>query len=485
MRINNEPVQVMEAPVVRDADAADIMECIEDGECCSIVGLSNTGKSTLLRSIPLPAVKRKYLGDRAADYIFVYIDFNLMLELTEQGFYELILRSTLAELKKLEIEPELLDRVGASYRHLVEPANPFLVPLSFNEGLTAISEGLKQRVVFLFDEFDEPFAGLDERVFLNLRALKDKYGLRLSYVLATDQPLSRPQRGAKVADFGELSRAEFCELFTLNTLFLSALGRDDANQVIAQFAEEEEVEFSAEDIDFIIAQAGGHPGLLEATCRVLSLTKGRVLSLAKGRVLAEVSRDYPKAYQDQSYKLVRERLDSDISIRSECAKLWNGLTAEEQEALMAFVSRSGEPLDPELERSLSQKSIIDEKEGELSILGQLFEGFARRQRLVKRHEPQGVRVDVDSGHVWVDGELAPDLTDLEYRLLLLLYGHLDKICDKYHIVESVWGQDYIDEVDDARIDKLVSRLRRKIEPDPSEPKYLITVRGRGYRLVSP
>ena len=449
-----------EAVVTRDADVAYIMECIKDGDCCSIVGLSNTGKSTLLRSIPPPAVKRKYLGNRADDYLFVYIDFNLMLELTEQGFYELILRSTLAELKKLEIEQGLLDRITASYRQLVEPANPFLVPLSFNEGLTAISEGLKQRVVFLFDEFDEPFAGLDERVLLNLRALKDKYGLRLSYVVATDQPLSRPQRGDKVA--------EFCELFALNTLFLSTLGRDDAEQVVAQFAEEEEVEFSEDDVIFILAQAGGHPGLLEAACRVL----------------AEVSRDYPAFYRNQSYKLVRERLDSDVSIRAECAKLWNGLTAEEQEALTAFVSRPG-PLDSDLERSLQQKAIIEEKEDGPSVFGQLFEGFARRQRLVKAGEPQGVRVDVDSGHVWVDGELAPDLTDLEYRLLLLLYGHLDQICDKYQIVESVWGEDYIDEVDDARIGKLVNRLRQKIEPAPSEPRYLMTVRGRGYRLVSP
>ena len=455
MGIDTEPV------VTRDTDVAYIMECIEDGDCCSIVGLSNTGKSTLLRSLPLPAVKRKYLGDGAEEYVFVYIDFNLMLELTEQGFYELILRSTLAELKKLEMEQGFLDRLAASYHQLVEPANPFLVPLSFNEGLTAISEGLKQRVVFLFDEFDEPFAGLDERIFLNLRALKDKYGRRLSYVVATDQPLREPQRGAKVA--------EFRELFALNTLFLSALGRDDAEQVIAQFAREEEVEFSTDDIVFIIAQAGGHPGLLEATCRVL----------------AEVSGDYPDSYRDQSYKLVRERLDSDVSIRAECAKLWNGLTAEEQEALTAFVSRSGEPLDPELERSLRRKAIVEEKDGELAIFGQLFEGFARRQRLVKRPGPQGVRVDVDSGHVWVDGELAPDLTDLEYRMLLLLYGHLDKICDRYQIVESVWGQDYIDEVDDARIGKLVNRLRRRIEPDPSEPRYLMTVRGRGYRLVSP
>jgi hypothetical protein len=450
-----------ETIVTRDADIAYIMECVEDGDCCSVVGLSNMGKSTLLRSIPLLAVKRKYLGDRADECIFVYIDFNLMLELTEQGFYELILRSTLAELRKLEIEPELLDRVAASYRNLVNPANPFLVPLSFNEGLTAISEGLKQRVVFLFDEFDEPFAGLDERVLLNLRALKDKYGPRLSYVAATDQPLSGQQRGDKVA--------EFCELFALNTLFLSTLGRDDAQRVIAQFAQEEEVEFGADDVIFIIAQAGGHPGLLEATCRVL----------------AEVSGDYPDSYDDQSCKLVRERLDGDASIRAECAKLWNDLTTEEQEALTAFVSEPGEPLDAELESSLRRKAIVEEKEGELAIFGQLFEGFARRQRLVKRGEPQGVRVDVDSGHVWVDGELIPALTDLEYRLLLLLYGRLDKICDKYEIVESVWGEDYIDEVDDARIGKLVNRLRQKIEPDPSEPRYLMTVRGRGYRLVSP
>jgi hypothetical protein len=207
----------METFVTRDAEIANIMECIEDGECCSIVGLSNTGKSTLLRSLLLPKVKSKHLGDRAEEYVFVYIDCNLMLELTEQGFYELILRSTLAELRELEIEQGLLDRVEASYRNLVNPANPFLVPLSFNEGLTAIGEAVQQRIVLLFDEFDEPFAGLDERIFLNLRALKDKYGPGLSYVVATDQPLTEQQRGDKVA--------EFCELFALNTLFLSTLGR--------------------------------------------------------------------------------------------------------------------------------------------------------------------------------------------------------------------------------------------------------------------
>jgi two-component system response regulator RegX3 len=61
---------------------------------------------------------------------------------------------------------------------------------------------------------------------------------------------------------------------------------------------------------------------------------------------------------------------------------------------------------------------------------------------------------------------------------------VNKICGKYQIVEAVWGEGYIDEVDDARVDKLISRLRSKVEPSPGNPRYLLTIRGRGYKLLS-
>ncbi|HOG48204.1 MAG TPA: winged helix-turn-helix domain-containing protein, partial [Anaerolineae bacterium] len=136
-------------------------------------------------------------------------------------------------------------------------------------------------------------------------------------------------------------------------------------------------------------------------------------------------------------------------------------------------------------QSLLERHLLRHSEDDLVPFCRLLASFVRRQRIARRAENRGVRVDVEAGDVWIDGRLLPTLTDLEYRLLLLLYGHLDKIVDKYTVVQVVWGQEYIDEVDDGRIEKLVSRLRQKLEADPARPRYLHTIRGRGYKLVSP
>ena len=199
----------------------------------------------------------------------------------------------------------------------------------------------------------------------------------------------------------------------------------------------------------------------------------------------------PQDLRQQGLVLTRDTLDSDPNVHAECSKLWNQQGKSEQDALMRLVTLGAEQVADTQMRTLLRKGILtdlstdQEAQGEPRIFGLLFERFARRQRLIREGAVQGVLVDVDAGEAWVDGVHIPTLTDLEYRLLLLLYGRLAKICDKYQIVEAVWGESYIDQVDDARIEKLVSRLRAKLERDPSNPRYLITVRGRGYKLVNP
>ena len=133
--------------------------------------------------------------------------------------------------------------------------------------------------------------------------------------------------------------------------------------------------------------------------------------------------------------------------------------------------------------SVIAKHMVVENGSERRIFARALTEFVQRQNVARRPGHAGLKLDLESGEVWVDGKQIPTLTNLEYRLLLLLYGRLGKICTKYEVVEAVWGEEYIDEVDDARIEKLVSRLRQRIEPEAANPRYLVTVRGRGYKLV--
>ncbi len=424
-----------------------VLQCVADAECCAIVGLSNTGKSALLRAVH-PSAVSQFGSDRADEFVFIYIDCNLMVEMTEQAFYELTLRSTLDVCSRQT--PERLQR---AYDKVVGSTNAFLIPLGFNEGLVVLCEELGKRVVFMFDEFDEPYKQIDQRVFLNLRALKDRYGSQLCYVVATGQRMSDMRQGSEIGEFGEM--------FAHQTLYLGTLSYDDAQHAVIQSMLDEDVSASERDIAFVWQETGGHPGLLEAVCHTLI--------------------DLGGIQRPADEHIARERMDGDLTLHGECRKLWNGLTEKQQSAVSAF--ERGEGVSRAQVRALCQIGILRDHQGHQDIFGAVFARYVRSLHLSRSSGVPGVRIDANAGEVWVDGRRTETLTDLEYRVLLLFSDHPGQLCTKYQIVEAVWGEDYIDRVDDARIEKLISRLRRKIEPDPNNPQYLVTVRGRGYKLV--
>jgi len=90
-------------------------------------------------------------------------------------------------------------------------------------------------------------------------------------------------------------------------------------------------------------------------------------------------------------------------------------------------------------------------------------------------------VDVAERRVVVKGERLK-LTPREFRLLSLLVENADRILSHQQVLEKVWGWEYIDDVDYVRI--YISHLRQKIEPDPSQPKYILTEPGVGYYFRS-
>ncbi len=448
-------------PIGREDDLRYVVNCIADARCCSIVGVSNMGKSVLMRALSLPEVKQAVLAEAADEHLWVYIDCNRALGRSEQGFYEVIIRSIRDKVVSRGDMPALLAQLNEIYETLIHPPTPLHVALSFNRAIEeAVLEAGFDRLVLCIDEFDPMMATLAGPVFLRLRALKDRFETGVCYVTATDRALweIRSDRDA----------AEFSELFAHHTRYLLPLGEAGVRRVIDRYAAREGVSFSESDIAFIRAMADGHPGLVEAVCSALGHVTG-----------PEV---HSELEDEQIHRLVRERLESDLIVHSECSQLWDDLSEEEQEMLIALTS-PGADVKPADLRSLRRKHLVRYQEGGPAIFCPLFADFVRRKRL-QRFPGRGVRVEVESGHVYVDGMRIEPLTDLEYRLLLLLYNRLDDVVDKYEIVEGVWGTGYIDEVDDSRIERLVSRLRSKIEPDPGEPRYIQTIRGRGYRLMA-
>ncbi|HET9859163.1 MAG TPA: response regulator transcription factor [Nocardioidaceae bacterium] len=90
-----------------------------------------------------------------------------------------------------------------------------------------------------------------------------------------------------------------------------------------------------------------------------------------------------------------------------------------------------------------------------------------------------VRMDVERHVVTVAGEDAK-LPLKEFELLEMFLRNAGRVLTRGQLIDRVWGADYVG--DTKTLDVHVKRLRTKIEPDPAHPKYLVTVRGLGYKL---
>jgi two-component system KDP operon response regulator KdpE len=93
-----------------------------------------------------------------------------------------------------------------------------------------------------------------------------------------------------------------------------------------------------------------------------------------------------------------------------------------------------------------------------------------------------LRVDIAGREVTFAGRPV-QLTPHEFTLLSLLVRNEGKLLTHKAILEEVWGHAYADESHYLHV--YVSQLRRKLEPDPARPRYILTEPGVGYRLVDP
>lgn len=90
-----------------------------------------------------------------------------------------------------------------------------------------------------------------------------------------------------------------------------------------------------------------------------------------------------------------------------------------------------------------------------------------------------IRIDTQRYKVWRDDEEI-ELTSLEFSLLKTLASYPEMVLSREHLLQKVWGYDFYG--DERVVDVHIGRIRQKVEYDPANPQFVLTVRGVGYKF---
>jgi DNA-binding response OmpR family regulator len=121
------------------------------------------------------------------------------------------------------------------------------------------------------------------------------------------------------------------------------------------------------------------------------------------------------------------------------------------------------------------------RDGDAIRIGEATFTFSDPEATIRESAFPLLVYDARTGELWVNRQ-SVSLSAKEHDLFRFLYDAEGRLCAKDEIGQAVWPE-YRGEVFDYQIESLVKRLREKLEPNPREPALLLTIRGRGYRLV--
>jgi DNA-binding winged helix-turn-helix (wHTH) protein len=426
-----------------------LFDLLRSGESCAVIGPASMGKSRLLQFLLRSDIQQHYLVDYISTWI-VLNDCNRLADASEWGLYELMLTS-LTEAASGRLNPSLRDWLNSLRREAITSGSALLARRHVELVTRILCREHKFRLCFIFDEFDEAYCNLPTNALTNLRALRDADRYKICYVLMLRD---HPERLRPPSD-----NEGFYELVSRSVIGLKPYAEEDAHRVIAQLAARRHYAIKESQETNIIYLSGGHPGLMVALFDVLSNGENGSLS------------SDPVEWTLKQSQVVEE-----------CRKLWIGLKQDEQLAL----SRLAQGIDTSysMRKLLTLKGLLQSiSKDVVKFFSPVFFQYVLTQGSLSDRE---LWIDEMAAVVWVEGRRIDNLTRLEFELIRYMYSRLGQVCTRDEIISALYPGEILDPETigvDNRVDSLVRHLRRAIEPLSGYPRYLLTVRGHGYKLV--
>ncbi len=467
------------APTYRAGEMRTLAGWIASGASGSVVGLIGCGRSNLLRFLcEHPAAHQGYLAD-AAPVALVAVDLYDLLTDNLADLYRTILHAFYWNRERLA--PPLAQIAGDLYMEHRAIVDPFLTQKALYELLLAFQRA-GVRVVLVMNRFDRFCETSTPQMVNTLRSLRDRFKETLSYIVGMRQEVAYLPEPAILGDMYELFDSHIC--------YVGALTEEDGRHMLREALHTGQTMLGEADVEAMLRLSGGFPSLLKTIGQWWMLTPQR-----------------PAAPTDWGAALLEHG-----AIQHRLARLWQGLTQEEKLALSEVYKQQAVT-----RQAIERKRIVGVEAAELAgangaatptIQGR---SLSVVQRLAAKgcciRDGAGWRVNGEllaafvarltgriRGRIWVDELIGmiyqgqqpiDDLTPLEFNILRFLITHPRMRHTSDAIIDNAWPEDENKEaITSNNLQVHISSIRKKIEPNPAAPRFLITWHGRpgGYQF---
>ena len=451
---------------------------ISFGESGSVVGLPGCGRSNLLGFLcHRPEVLQSYLVPqpeaRIDSAVLIPVDLHNLPARNLSTLYRVMLRSF--ERVCDQFEPALRQKISDLYQNSQTEQDPFL-PQSALQELLRLCQAQQIKVVLVLNHFDGFYPIATPQMVNTLRGLRDEFKDTLCYIAGMIQEVAALPDPTILGNMYELLDNYVC--------WVGAMTEADSRNLIARATYAAPTRPGEADIVTMLTLAGGYPALLRAMCHWWLMTENR------------------PAHREWAAILFAER-----NIQHRLARIWTGLTQEEQFSLaelqklqtvvMEAASRNHQeavkkpkPFDEafiephrDILMALSAKGVCRQTETGWCIAANLLATYVARAKGQGRGR---IWVDEKTGEIYQGQTLLQNLTTLERSVLSFLIKYPRARHTKTDIIIKTWPDEFRRQgVSDNSLYQVIFTIRQEIEPNPSQPSYLITWRGKpegGYQF---
>lgn len=420
----------------RGKEIGEIVGFIKEGGSVQLVGLPGSGRSHLLGLLSYNhEVHLRHFPTHHKDVHFVMLNFSEMRDKNTPDVWKFILLTLAGSLEERGMA-EQFERVDAILKKSLSYHDEFALGQGLKSAIEYLAVDQKLTIILLFDRFDSYIPSITKEFFTMLGSLRDRAKYRFSVIFSIARPLDDLIDPDIPHDFSD---------FVSGNLVYVAL-KDDRSLFFRLSYLEKMVDkrMSVEDGKRVLELTGGH----------LRLAKLAYEAVLAGEQVSSIKK----------FLLQQKKIDGALK------DIWSELTPSEQEAIK--IGKNDMEND-----YLAKTGLLTNGELQIPLLKEWLTQL--------QPEKEELSLDSDSRTIKL-GEriLSDDLTRAEYRLLLHLLKSRDRIIDREEIIQQVWTEGRsIEGVTEQAIDQLIFRLRRKVEKDPNHPTHILTVKGRGIKLV--